>query len=115
MGLRLAVEFGRHWVSIGPTGDVARTAKTVLEAAQAQVSWLEHECAAAGRAPESIGRTLLWTPTEPVIQSANQFEELAAPFASLGFDQFVLHHPAQTGPYGGSVPAFEEIAARYAK
>jgi alkanesulfonate monooxygenase SsuD/methylene tetrahydromethanopterin reductase-like flavin-dependent oxidoreductase (luciferase family) len=115
MGLRLAVEFGRHWVSIGPTGNVARTATTVLEAARTQVSWLDRACAAAGRGPDSIGRTLLWTPTEPVIESVNQFEELAAPFASLGFDQFVLHHPAQTGPYGGSVPAFEEIAGRYAE
>jgi hypothetical protein len=32
----------------------------------------------------------------------------------MGFDQFVLHHPDQTGPFGGSVTAFEQIAARYA-
>ena len=49
------------------------------------------------RAP-SVGKVLLWTPTEPVIESSDQFDELAAPYATLGFDQFVLHHPAQTGP-----------------
>jgi hypothetical protein len=31
----------------------------------------------------------------------------------LGFDQFVLHHPDQTGPFGGDVKSFEEIAARF--
>ncbi len=112
-GLRLAATYGRHWVTIGPTGSVTRTPDSVLEAAKMQVSALDRACAAAGRASASIGRILLWTPTEPVIESADQFEELAAPFASLGFDEFVLHHPAQTGPYGGSVRAFEEIAARH--
>jgi hypothetical protein len=52
-------------------------------------------------------------PTEPVLDSVDQFEELAAPIKGLGFDQLVLHHPAQTGPFGGSVRVFEEIAARY--
>ena len=38
----------------------------------------------------------------------------STPYAELGFDQFVLHHPAQTGPYGGDVATFEQIAARRA-
>jgi alkanesulfonate monooxygenase SsuD/methylene tetrahydromethanopterin reductase-like flavin-dependent oxidoreductase (luciferase family) len=111
-GLGLAAAYGRHWVTIGPTGSVVRTPETVQEAAQAQALLLDQACVAAGRPPADIGRILLWTPTEPVIESADQFEEISAPFASLGFDEFVLHHPAQTGPYGGSVSAFEEIAAR---
>ncbi len=67
-----------------------------------------------GRHPSSIGKVLLWIPTEPIIESPAQFDELAGPYAELGFDQFVLHHPAQTGPYGGQFKTFEEIAARYA-
>jgi hypothetical protein len=43
----------------------------------------------------------------------DQFEELVAPYESLGFDQFVLHHPSQTGPYRGDRRAFERIAERY--
>ena len=62
----------------------------------------------------TVGKVLLWMPAEPTIDSAEQFEELAAPYAALGFDQIVLHHPDQTGPFGGSVAAFEEIAARHA-
>ena len=57
---------------------------------------------------------MLWTPPEPVITSIDQFDELVAPYEDLGFDQFVLHHPAQTGPYGGDVAVFEMIAGRAA-
>ena len=55
---------------------------------------------------------MLWTPTETILTSTDQFDELAAPYEELGFDEFVLHHPAQTGPYGGSLPVFEQIAQR---
>ena len=58
-----------------------------------------------------MGKVLLWAPTETILTSADQFDELAAPYEELGFDEFVLHHPAQTGPYGGSLPVFEQIAA----
>jgi hypothetical protein len=73
---------------------------------------LTEVCAAAGRDPTTLGKVLLWTPAEPAIESIGQFDDLSAPYAELGFDQFVLHHPAQTGPYSGSVPVFEQIADR---
>jgi hypothetical protein len=107
------VAHGRHWVTIGPTGRGPRTPEAILEAVRRQRAELDAACAAAGRAVSSIGKILLWTPTEPVIDSVEQYEELSAPYTALGFDQFVLHHPAQTGPYGGSIAAFEEIAARH--
>ena len=112
-GLRLAVAHGRNWVTIGPTGPVERAPKTILDAVRRQVDLLAEACADAGRDPTSIGKVLLWMPYEPRITSADQFEELAAPYVELGFDQFVLHHPDQTGPFDGDVKAFEEIAARY--
>ena len=113
-GLRLAVAHGRNWVTIGPTGPVERTPATVLDAVRRQLDLLAEACADAGRDPASIGKILLWMPYEPHITSADQFDELAAPYIELGFDQLVLHHPNQTGPFGGDVNAFEAIAARYA-
>jgi alkanesulfonate monooxygenase SsuD/methylene tetrahydromethanopterin reductase-like flavin-dependent oxidoreductase (luciferase family) len=113
-GLLLAATYGDNWVTIGPTGAVARTPETVLDAATRQSGILDEVLASGGRARESLGRVLLWTPTDPDIESADQFDELVAPYQALGFDQFVVHHPTQTGPYGGNVPAFEQIAARYA-
>ncbi|HVT41765.1 MAG TPA: LLM class flavin-dependent oxidoreductase [Acidimicrobiales bacterium] len=114
-GLRLAATYGQQWVTIGPTGPVERTPETILAAVRTQVAGLDAACTAVGRAPDSIGRVLLWMPSEPLIESAAQFEEISGPFAGLGFDEFVLHHPDQTGPFGGSAAAFEEIAARHAR
>ncbi len=70
-------------------------------------------CGEVGRDPSTLGRVLLWTPVDPLITSVDQFEDLVAPYLELGFDQFVLHHPEQTGPYGGSCRVFEQIVERY--
>jgi len=113
-GLRLAALHGQNWVTVGPTGSVRGTPETVFEAITRQLPLLDEACRAVGRDASSIGRILLWTPTEPVITSLDQFDELVGPVAELGFDQFVLHHPAQTGPYGGDVKTFEKIAERSA-
>jgi alkanesulfonate monooxygenase SsuD/methylene tetrahydromethanopterin reductase-like flavin-dependent oxidoreductase (luciferase family) len=113
VGLRLATAYGNQWVTVGPTGPDARTPQSVLFATRQQLELLATACRSAGREEASLGKVLLWTPPEPVLESADQFDELAAPFAELGFDEFVLHHPAQTGPYGGDVRAFEEIALRH--
>jgi hypothetical protein len=78
-----------------------------------QVELLDHACREADRNPADLGRVLLWTPTETIIESLDQFDELVAPYEELGFGQFVLHHPAQTGPYGGDAHTFEQIAGRY--
>jgi alkanesulfonate monooxygenase SsuD/methylene tetrahydromethanopterin reductase-like flavin-dependent oxidoreductase (luciferase family) len=112
-GLRLAATYGQGWVTIGPTGGTPRTAATVLDAARVQWAQLQEACHACGRKVSSLATVILWTPTEPHLTSVDQFDEMAGPFEALGFDQFVLHHPDQTGPYGGSVSVFEEIAARH--
>ena len=113
-GLRLAGLYGHDWVTIGPTGRAPRTTDTILEGARRQILLLEEACRSVGREPSSVGKVLLWTPTEPIIGSVDQFDELVGPYAELGFDQFVVHHPTQTGPYGGDVASFEQIAARAA-
>ncbi len=113
-GMRLVALYGRNWVTIGPTGRGPRTPETVLDAVGRQLPLLDRACGAVDRDPASVGKILLWTPTEPVLESLDQFDELVGPYAALGFDQFVLHHPAQTGPYGGDVRTFERIAERAA-
>ncbi len=112
-GLALAARHARQWVTIGPTGPGPRTDKSILAAVRAQTALLESACTAHGRDPVTIGKVLLWTPVETVMTSVGQFEDLAAPYEALGFDQLVLHHPQQTGPYRGSLAAYEEIAARH--
>jgi alkanesulfonate monooxygenase SsuD/methylene tetrahydromethanopterin reductase-like flavin-dependent oxidoreductase (luciferase family) len=113
-GMRIAARYGHDWVTVGPTGRGPGTPEAVFEAVARQLPLLEEACRAEGREPSNIGKVLLWTPTEPVITSLDQFDELVGPVAELGFDQFVLHHPSQTGPYGGDVRTFERIAERSA-
>jgi len=110
-GLRLAATYGQQWVTIGPTAGGPRTADDILASVRRQCDQLATACRQVGRPPASLAKVLLWTPTEPIISSIEQFHELVAPYAALGFDQFVLHHPDQTGPYRGSVSVFEQIAA----
>ena len=113
-GPRTVATHGSSWVTVGPTGRGPGTPETMLEAVRRQLPLFESACDAAGRDPWSIDKVLLWTPTEPVITSLDQFDEIVGPYVELGFDQFVLHHPDQTGPYGGDVATFERIAERAA-
>jgi alkanesulfonate monooxygenase SsuD/methylene tetrahydromethanopterin reductase-like flavin-dependent oxidoreductase (luciferase family) len=110
-GLALAARYGQQWVTIGPGGPGARTEESVLAAVRQQSALLGDACAAHGRDPATLRKVLLWTPVETVLTSIAQFDELAAPYKELGFDQIVLHHPQQTGPYRGSLRVFEQIAA----
>jgi alkanesulfonate monooxygenase SsuD/methylene tetrahydromethanopterin reductase-like flavin-dependent oxidoreductase (luciferase family) len=110
-GLRLAAFHGQQWVTIGPARG-PRTPELLLETARRQLDRLHAECHTVGRDAATLGKVVLWTPVEPAITSVDQFDQLAGPFEEMGFDQFVLHHPEQTGPYGGSVKVFEQIAGR---
>jgi alkanesulfonate monooxygenase SsuD/methylene tetrahydromethanopterin reductase-like flavin-dependent oxidoreductase (luciferase family) len=112
-GLHLAVDFGQQWVTIGPTSGAPRTPDSILRAVRRQCALVDAVCRERGRDVTTLRKVLLWTPTETVVTSRDQFDELAAPYEELGFDEFVLHHPAQSGPYDGSVQVFEEIAARH--
>jgi alkanesulfonate monooxygenase SsuD/methylene tetrahydromethanopterin reductase-like flavin-dependent oxidoreductase (luciferase family) len=112
-GLRLAATHGQQWVTIGPTAAGPRTADAILDAVRRQCTELEAACIACARDPSTLGKVLLWTPTEPVLSSVEQFDELSAPYRELGFDEVVLHHPEQTGPYGGTCRVLEQIVARY--
>jgi alkanesulfonate monooxygenase SsuD/methylene tetrahydromethanopterin reductase-like flavin-dependent oxidoreductase (luciferase family) len=113
-GMRLAATYGQQWVTVGPSSGAARSPEDLAEAVRVQCGQLDQVCADVGRDPTTLRRVVLWTIADPVITSLDQFEDLAAPYAALGIDQLVLHHPDQTGPYGGSVPVFEQIAARSA-
>jgi alkanesulfonate monooxygenase SsuD/methylene tetrahydromethanopterin reductase-like flavin-dependent oxidoreductase (luciferase family) len=110
-GLAVAAKHGQQWVTIGPTGTSERTPDSILQSVHRQVEMLAEACRTMER--DMPAKVLLWTPTEPVISSTDQFDELAAPYAGLGFDEIVLHHPDQTGPYAGSSKVFERIAAAH--
>ena len=112
-GLRLAATYGQQWVTIGPRSG-AEDPDEIARTVRAQCGQLIEACDTVGRDPATLPKVVLWTPAEPVLTSLDQFDALVAPYEELGIDQFVLHHPTQIGPYGGSVPVFEQIARRSA-
>jgi alkanesulfonate monooxygenase SsuD/methylene tetrahydromethanopterin reductase-like flavin-dependent oxidoreductase (luciferase family) len=112
--LRLVARYGHQWVTIGPTGSGPRRPEGILDSVRQQCALLDAACHEAGRDPATVSRVVLWTPVETVLTSVDQFDELAAPYEDLGIDQFVLHHPDQSGPYRGSMAAFARIAQRAA-
>lgn len=111
--MAVAAGFGQRWVTTGPVGPGPGDAPTLLAAAARQVELLSAACTAAGRDPGGIGRVLLVA--DPTLQpsSVGEFEDLAGPVEALGFDEIVLHHPDQTGPFGGDLATLEAISARH--
>jgi alkanesulfonate monooxygenase SsuD/methylene tetrahydromethanopterin reductase-like flavin-dependent oxidoreductase (luciferase family) len=114
-GLRLAATHAQQWVTIGPNTRGPKSVEDMLLAIQHQRELLDKACQEVGRDPSTIGKVVLWTPTAPIFESVDQFDDLSAPYEEMGFDQFVIHHPQQTGPYGGSLKVFEQIASKHAQ
>jgi alkanesulfonate monooxygenase SsuD/methylene tetrahydromethanopterin reductase-like flavin-dependent oxidoreductase (luciferase family) len=111
--LTLVAKYGQRWVTLGPTDAGPKDAARMVGAVRVQGQELEAACAAVGRDPASIGRVLLTTTTGPDIPSLAAFEDLAGAYDELGFEEIVLHHPRQTGPYAGDLAVLEEIMGRY--
>jgi alkanesulfonate monooxygenase SsuD/methylene tetrahydromethanopterin reductase-like flavin-dependent oxidoreductase (luciferase family) len=111
--LEVAARFGQRWVTVGPVGPGPRDAGTVLAAARRQSERLSSACVGADRDPAGIGRVFL--AADPGLQpgSVGQFEDLAGPVEEMGFSEIVLHHPEQTGPFGGDRATMAAISARY--
>jgi alkanesulfonate monooxygenase SsuD/methylene tetrahydromethanopterin reductase-like flavin-dependent oxidoreductase (luciferase family) len=113
--LELVARYAQRWVTLGPTDSGPRDPARVYDVVRAQCERLLVACAEVGRDPSSVGRVLLTTTTGPDIPSLAAFEDLAGRYAELGFDEIVLHHPRQTGPYHGDLAVLEEIMGRYGK
>jgi len=111
--IEVAARFGQRWVTTGPVGAGPRDPGAVLDAARRQSELLSAACSDAGRDPGDIARVLL--AADPGLQPASvgEFEALAGPAEELGFTEIVLHHPAQTGPFGGDRATMAAISERY--
>ena len=98
-GLRLAALYGQQWVTIGPGRGPRRP----------ETSWRRHAPNSASSrtgAARSGGprrrRSSCGPRPRPCSTRPISSRSWPAPYAELGFDEFVLHHPDQTGPYRGT-------------
>ena len=112
-GMRLAALHGRHWVTIGPTGTDSARRDAMLEAVRRQVPLLEDACRVGGPGPVEHRQGPAVDADRAACSSRRTSStSWSPPTSSWASTSSSLHHPAQTGPYGGDVAAFERIAER---
>jgi alkanesulfonate monooxygenase SsuD/methylene tetrahydromethanopterin reductase-like flavin-dependent oxidoreductase (luciferase family) len=101
-GLALVAIYADAWITLGDHDDVARQAEMLAEA-----------CDTIGRAPETIDRIYLAGANgDGALASVDAFHDVAGRYETLGFTDFVFHHPRAGDPVW-DVPEsiVEEIAA----
>jgi alkanesulfonate monooxygenase SsuD/methylene tetrahydromethanopterin reductase-like flavin-dependent oxidoreductase (luciferase family) len=113
-GLALAAKYGESWVSTGDPRIFETGTATESDAALAdQVSRLEAACAAIGRDPATIRRTLLvgFTPEQnQPLSSLEAFVDFAGRHRDLGFDEIAIHWPIPDSDFAADRSVFEQIA-----
>ena len=96
-GLRLAALYGRNWVTVGPTGHGPGTPEMMFEAMSAPAPPPRRGLPRRRPGPVEHRADLLWTPTETVITSVDQFDELVGPCAELGLTSSSSTTPPRRG------------------
>jgi alkanesulfonate monooxygenase SsuD/methylene tetrahydromethanopterin reductase-like flavin-dependent oxidoreductase (luciferase family) len=93
--IRLAAEYGDAWNTMGGRG---LSPDEGLSAVREQSRLLDEACAAAGRDPGSIRRSLLlhesWIAEEPFASEA-AFLDVVQRYREVGIDEFVFYYPAE--------------------
>ena len=109
-GLALAVRIADGWVTTaGADDDTAAWWRTAGELVQR----LDEACAAAGRDPSTISRTLsLDAEARYSLASVGAFEDAVGRAAELGYTDVVVHWPREHGLYAADEAVLDEVAAR---
>ena len=109
-GLALAVRIADGWVTTaGADDDTAAWWRTAGELVQR----LDEACAAAGRDPLTISRTLsLDAEARYSLASVGAFEDAVGRAAELGYTDVVVHWPREHGLYAADEAVLDEVAAR---
>ncbi|WP_350347042.1 LLM class flavin-dependent oxidoreductase [Agromyces sp. G08B096] len=111
-GLAFTARVADGWITTGPAEDDAeRWWAAVGELARR----LDDACAAEGRDPAGLARTLsLDAEGRYSLASVGAFEDAAGRARDLGFTDVVAHWPRRDGIYAGDEAVLEEVAARFA-
>ncbi len=108
-GMRITVEHGQTWVTIGQ-GDRAGPAPVEegVAVVAEQMARLDEACAAGGRDPATLDRLVLTGLTlDSGVGSPDQFADTLGRYEAVGVTDFVVHWPRPTPPYQGDEAAFE--------
>lgn len=112
--LRLAVEHGQGWVTVGPydrEGGPAGIEESIAVVSGQQAK-VDEACADAGRDPATLDRyALTGLNLTSGLGSADEFDELVGRYAEIGVTDLVVHWPRPTEPYRADEATFERIFA----
>ncbi|HKH07751.1 MAG TPA: LLM class flavin-dependent oxidoreductase [Agromyces sp.] len=111
--LRFAARLGEGWVTTGPQ---AYSDASWWAGVAELVIRLDDACAAEGRDPTTIDRTLSLDSDEGrySLASVGAFEDAVGRARELGFTDVISHWPRAQGIYEGSESVLEEVAGRLA-
>lgn len=110
--LALAVRIADGWVT---TAGDADDAEAWWRRAGELIGRLDEACAAAGRDPSTISRTLLLDGEGRYsLESIGAFDDAVGRAAELGYTDVVSHWPREHGLYAGDEAVLDEVAQRLA-
>jgi alkanesulfonate monooxygenase SsuD/methylene tetrahydromethanopterin reductase-like flavin-dependent oxidoreductase (luciferase family) len=104
-GMRLAVELGQGWITVGSMEDGPKVVGEQLERLRAT-------CAEAGRDYDSMERTLLNMPradAERPLRSFDAFVDWAGRYQELGVTELILHWPIPDSLFAADEKVFERV------
>ncbi|UED85247.1 LLM class flavin-dependent oxidoreductase [Streptomyces profundus] len=115
-GMRLAAQHGQGWVTTGEPKSLGVDAGAAGYRAglARQLEQLDSVCEENGREPGSLHRVLLDSVDTPAgigtLDSVDAFVEHAGNLVDLGFDELVVHWPAEDTVFARDPETFERIA-----
>jgi alkanesulfonate monooxygenase SsuD/methylene tetrahydromethanopterin reductase-like flavin-dependent oxidoreductase (luciferase family) len=111
-GMQLAAAYGETWVTTGDRTSEGLPAAAGARVIAEQIARLEAACAAAGRAPESLGRLVLsGVCLAAGLDSVEAFRETLGRYQAVGATDFVVHWPRASAPFAGDLARFERVVS----
>ncbi|WP_194925973.1 LLM class flavin-dependent oxidoreductase [Catenulispora pinisilvae] len=114
LGLRTVVKHAQMWIAddtlVGRDGE-GPTAADTWAALERVGKKLDEVCEKEGRDPATLPRLLL-TGLSPLrtMESKARFDDVAGRMEELGFTDFVVHYPRESGAYATPAHVLDEIA-----
>ncbi|MBS2534791.1 LLM class flavin-dependent oxidoreductase [Catenulispora sp. NF23] len=114
LGLRTVVKHAQMWIAddtlVGRDGE-GPTAADTWAALERVGKKLDEVCQKEGRDPATLPRLLL-TGLSPLrtMESKARFDDVAGRVEELGFTDFVVHYPRESGAYATPAHVLDEIA-----
>jgi alkanesulfonate monooxygenase SsuD/methylene tetrahydromethanopterin reductase-like flavin-dependent oxidoreductase (luciferase family) len=107
-GMRLAVQYGHGWVTLGRSPDENMSCFDVVAS---QMGRLDEILGELGRSPKDLERVLLnGLSTERPLVSLDAFVDWAGRYQAIGMTELVIHWPEPNSLFEADFKVFEEIA-----